>query len=520
MVAWPELATHFGIFLVAHLLQSIAGLGSGFIFQLGYWSFVAFGVLHSSEFEVALLIYLMATVIPFWAQASAGVVVLRENRELFLWAAIPQLSTNVVGIWLLTTVKNTIIVRLCGGLLILLFFLSLLGGRAPPKSELEAVPSMSPSAGATQDVDFKLSASEAPSTASGLTTGALHEHEIGARPTAITVWSARATMAMSIRSTISRMSVASAAQPPRVTMAIGDMFDAVGGYSVNTRMTVQKWEPMLVRRFALTSRPRALSGSIRSTAKSSSAKSHTLSTHTTSTLASSTIEEDAAMSPSLHARNNSLMAAGITKISLTDGTAEKASMDAFDEPLEDKENDAIPKIILTNELRIALVVTATVAGVIEGMLGLGGIPWIVLSLVVDFEKAVMTAVLPTIFAISNVLWIVTFVLIKPKNANIAVNKWSAILVATVASLLGLYLGYRYLFDRVSQNDFRRIMRGVMIGAGVNMIVFGLKAQIYVSIVFMVCFLCAVAYVIGRDFYSYCVEGGDEDLDEMDTDEIR
>ena len=71
----------------------------------------------------------------------------------------------------------------------------------------------------------------------------------------------------------------------------------------------------------------------------------------------------------------------------------------------------------------------------------------------------------------------------------------AIVTCVVCALIGVAFGKRVLFHRVNQTQFRRIVQFVMLGAGLNLLLFGTSVQRYVSAVLVASVLLAYCAVL-------------------------
>lgn len=114
------------------------------------------------------------------------------------------------------------------------------------------------------------------------------------------------------------------------------------------------------------------------------------------------------------------------------------------------------------------LVTGIFSGILNGLFGLGGIPLLILLGSTKIEKFKMRSTLVSYFFIMNIIFIVGEVVNNSYNSFVIQNILILIGFALVACMAGLYFS-----SRVNDKVFQRVMNGILIFFGINLIYHGI-----------------------------------------------
>jgi uncharacterized membrane protein YfcA len=113
--------------------------------------------------------------------------------------------------------------------------------------------------------------------------------------------------------------------------------------------------------------------------------------------------------------------------------------------------------------------TGMISGVLNGMFGLGGIPLLILLGSSKMEKQTLKSTLVSYFFVMNIIFIISHgVLGGNYNSFVFTNILYVFVFAVVACVLGVYFS-----TRASDKLFLRVMNGVLLFFGVNLIYNGI-----------------------------------------------
>ncbi len=117
------------------------------------------------------------------------------------------------------------------------------------------------------------------------------------------------------------------------------------------------------------------------------------------------------------------------------------------------------------------LITGIIAGTLNGMFGLGGIPVLILLSSTKMDKEKFKSTLVSFFFVMNVVFIISQLLIGGYNTFVISNILIVFVFAVLSCMFGVYLS-----SRVSDKLFHRVMNFVLIFFGVNLIYSGIVGQ--------------------------------------------
>lgn len=114
------------------------------------------------------------------------------------------------------------------------------------------------------------------------------------------------------------------------------------------------------------------------------------------------------------------------------------------------------------------LITGIFSGILNGLFGLGGIPLLILLGSTKMDKFKMRSTLVSYFLIMNIIFIIGEVINGSYNMFVINNILILIGFAILACMLGLYFS-----SRVNDKVFQRVMNGILIFFGINLIYHGI-----------------------------------------------
>ena len=117
-------------------------------------------------------------------------------------------------------------------------------------------------------------------------------------------------------------------------------------------------------------------------------------------------------------------------------------------------------------------ITGIISGILNGMFGLGGIPVLILLSSTAIDKVKFKTTLVTYFFVMNSMFIISQGVIARSYNMFVLNN---ILIVFVFAVLACATGV-YFSTRVSDKLFQRVMNGVLIFFGINLIYVGIVGK--------------------------------------------
>lgn len=124
-----------------------------------------------------------------------------------------------------------------------------------------------------------------------------------------------------------------------------------------------------------------------------------------------------------------------------------------------------------------------ISGLLNGMVALGGIPFLLLLTAANYDKEQFKSTVVTYFLFLNVLAIIGYLASSLYTSYVLINVSYVFLIALVTCMFGVYLS-----RKISPTKFNRVMNYILLIFGINMLSIGFSGKhiiLYIYDLFMI-----------------------------------